>query len=338
MRNLRTVLTAAAVVSGVIAIGVGSARVPVAAAGAPLQTPATSGGDRARLLGTYRLVTTEVKDAAGKWTLTPGFNSTGYITYSDSGYMGVHIMPKDRPKFAAAQPTAEEAQAALRGYTAYFGPFIMNEKDQIVTHHRIGTLSPGGDPDFKRYYDFVGNRLILTPVPATGGKEEATNHLIWERQPDAPLSAEAKKFAGVSQLLYTDRYTEKDGKIVARGERNDTRAGSWIIYTPTGHMMVHLMDKAGRLTSAGRGAPPDRAIATYRSYAGYFGRFAVHDSENPRSVVHNQEGTINPGKETDAKLLYEFNGNVLRLAEPQTTANGETAGELQYWERLPSLK
>src|SRR5262249_35191635 len=150
----------------------------------------------------------------------------------------------------------------------------------------------------------------------------------------ANLSAEAKKFVGVRKLLYTDRYTEKDGKMIAHGEKNETRAGSWIIFTPTGHMMVHLMDKSGRpTTGGGRGGSPDQALAVYRSYTGYFGRFTLHDNEKPRYVVHNQEGTTNPGRESDAKRFYEFNGNILRLGAPPTTNDkGETTGGHLYWE------
>ena len=73
--------------------------------------------DRARFIGTYELVTIEMKDpASGKWSPTPNFNSNGYIIYADTGHMGVHIQPKVRPRFAANVPTGEEAQAALRGH------------------------------------------------------------------------------------------------------------------------------------------------------------------------------------------------------------------------------
>ena len=128
--------------------------------------------DRAKFVGTYRLITTEVKDASGKWSRTPNFNSIGYITYSDTGHMGVHIMPRNRPRFASNMPTGEEAQAALRGYTAYFGSFTVNEQDKLVVHHRVGQINPGGDVDAKRFYDFDGERLILTPAPANGGSKD----------------------------------------------------------------------------------------------------------------------------------------------------------------------
>src|SRR5205085_3726267 len=102
--------------------------------------------DRSRFVGTYELATTEMKDpASGKWSPTPNFNSNGYIIYADTGHMGVHIMPKVRPRFASNPPTGEEAMVALRGYTAYFGSFTIadKEKDRFVVHHRFGQISPG---------------------------------------------------------------------------------------------------------------------------------------------------------------------------------------------------
>src|SRR6202035_5845666 len=109
-RSLTTVLTVAAAVVVPTVLGSGTV------AG---QGPAPGTNDRTRFVGTYELVTTEVKDpATGKWSPTPNFNSNGYIIYADTGHMGVHIQPKVRPRFAANIPTGAEAQAALRGYTA----------------------------------------------------------------------------------------------------------------------------------------------------------------------------------------------------------------------------
>src|SRR3954468_18244781 len=156
MKSLRAALILAAVVSLPAAIGVLATDVSARVSSPAAQTPATnSHSDRERFVGTYSLVTTEVKDANGKWTQTPNFNSIGYITYSDGGHMGVHIMPKVRARFAAAQPTPEEAQKALQGYTAYFGSFNVDDKDKVVVHHRVGQINPGGDVDARRFYEFV---------------------------------------------------------------------------------------------------------------------------------------------------------------------------------------
>lgn len=295
--------------------------------------------DRQRFVGTYRLVVTEVKDPSGKWIRNPTFNSVGYITYDESGYMGVHIMPRNRTKFAAAVPTPAEAQAAVRGYTAYYGPFKVNEQEKSVFHEKgIGQLNPGGTPVFKRFYEFVGNQLILIPGDNGITKDQATSRLIWERMPDAPLSAEAKAFVGTYRLLYTDRYTLQNGKETAHGEKTEARAGSVIIYTRSGHMMVHLRDTQGRQKYAGTTPTPDEALAAFRSYVGYFGTFKVHETAKPVYVVHHLEGALNPGMGPELQRFYQFTGNVLRLGGPPTTADGKTTGGHLYWERIPPAR
>src|SRR5262245_27671425 len=97
MRRLTTALTAMAILSPLSLAGVAPRPGPGGAAPertATLQGAATADGCVDRFIGTFRLVTIEERDATGKWSQTPSFNSIGYITYSDAGYMGVHIMPK----------------------------------------------------------------------------------------------------------------------------------------------------------------------------------------------------------------------------------------------------
>ena len=102
---------------------------------------------RAPIVGTYQLVGPNVKDESGAWVPTEDFNSLGYITYSDRGYMAVNVMPRDREPFAGdSEPTAEEVHAALQGYTGYYGPFSVEEDEDggYLIHHRIGQINPGG--------------------------------------------------------------------------------------------------------------------------------------------------------------------------------------------------
>ena len=332
---LGTVLAVVAVMSVPTSLGGRAAAVAEGATQA-------STSDREKFVGTYRLMTVEGKDAAsGEWVERPNYNSIGYSTYAETGHMGVHIMPRSRTRHASNPPTGEEAQAALRGYTAYFGSFTVDEAGQFVVHHRFGQINPGGTVDAKRFYDFAGERLILTPAPADGGgKDTATVRLIWERLPNAPLSDEARKFVGFHRLLYTDRYREKDGEMVFHGERNDDRAGtSYIIYTPTGHMMVHLMQKEGRMKYAGNQPTPDEALEAFLSYTGYFGRFTTYENFDPPFLMHNQQGTTRPARDVDAtKRFYEFTGNVLRLGgPPRLNEAGDRAGGHLYWERQPPI-
>src|SRR4051812_26045275 len=80
-----------------------------------------AGGDRQKLIGVWRLVSIT---ADGKVNPARGGKPTGYIFYTESGEMGAMIQPERAPvPMAGKQPSPQEAQAALRGYTAYFGTY-----------------------------------------------------------------------------------------------------------------------------------------------------------------------------------------------------------------------
>jgi hypothetical protein len=335
-RRLIRALTIVTAMSSPAALGVGTFVDPSAQV---TQPPAN---DRAKFVGTFALVSSDVRDPAnGRWSQAPGFNSNGYVTYSDGGYMGLHIMPKHRAMFRSSQPTGEEAQAALRGYSAYFGTYTVNEIDGSVVHHRVGQLNLSDAPDAKRFYEFDDDRLIL--LPSDGGtREKATRRNVFQRMPEAPLSAAARNFVGFYKLLYQDSFRTKDGQVVFHGDRVDTRAEtSYMIYTPSGHMMFHQMDREGRTRYAAREPTPDEALRAYRSYSGYFGRFVTYENHTPPFVYHSQLGTITPSAYSEQRRYYEIAGNLLTLSVPPTVpdAAGElTGGRHAHWERLPPLR
>jgi hypothetical protein len=132
---------------------------------------------RKPFIGTWRLVSIE---GGPQSTASRGARPTGIIMYDQHGLMNVQIMPdRPRPKWTGA-PTPEQALEAIRGYTAYWGTFTIDEKAQTVTHHRQGMLD-GGIVDYVRKFELTkdGNRVTLTPI--SGGSTETPTHLTWER-------------------------------------------------------------------------------------------------------------------------------------------------------------
>ncbi len=75
---------------------------------------------------------------------------------------------------AGAEPTGDEAKAALADHIAYFGTYSIDERACTVTHHRAGSVQPGDKGDVVRGYEFAGDRLILRPVGTT-------REVIWQR-------------------------------------------------------------------------------------------------------------------------------------------------------------
>jgi hypothetical protein len=129
---------------------------------APVTGAQTAARDTPRFFGTWRLVSD---------------TTTGIMIYDSLGNMAAQVMPnRVRRRYAAAEPTPDEAKDAITGYLAYFGTYTIDEGARMITHHRKGNINPGGvGDDVVRTYVFESNdRLVLTP---TG----STNKIVWER-------------------------------------------------------------------------------------------------------------------------------------------------------------
>ena len=75
-----------------------------------------------QLLGFWRhVVERRVNDTTGA-VMNEATRAPSVIVYTPSGYVGVHFPPLNRAKFAAALPTDDEAQAAIRGSSVITAP------------------------------------------------------------------------------------------------------------------------------------------------------------------------------------------------------------------------
>jgi len=112
-----------------------------------------------------------------------GPDATGYISYSDDGYVFVHIMKKDRENYTVNDPfvgTAEEDAAAVKSSISYAGPFTINGGE--ITHHVTHSSFPNwvGSKQI-RSARFEGSTLVLSAAGATFQGKEVTAYVTWER-------------------------------------------------------------------------------------------------------------------------------------------------------------
>ena len=134
-----------------------------------------------QLIGFWRIDSVERKTTEGE-SLPADQYADGYIIYTPSGHMAVHLMRPDRPRYAGASPTPEEVDAALRSYVSYFGPFTVHSDSDYVVHHRIGHSDPSQmGTDAQRFYEFTGNQLILQPPVATVEGQQVQSFIRWNR-------------------------------------------------------------------------------------------------------------------------------------------------------------
>jgi hypothetical protein len=107
------------------------------------------------------------------------------IVYTPSGFVGVHFVPLNRKRFAAAEPTDDEARAAIAGYVGYYGALTVYPG--MVFHHRIALLGPQQGDTLKRFAEVEGSEIHLRFPPTTNRGQESTTLVTLKR-----LSGEAE--------------------------------------------------------------------------------------------------------------------------------------------------
>jgi hypothetical protein len=296
----------------------------------PAPVPPTVRAINARFAGVWKLVDEDSRDAAGKEVPLPYAASGGrfgYITYDPLGYMGVVLAWAAQPTVSRPEPTVDEAAAALQRYNSYWGSYAVDEAANVVTHQTMGAVMPSfAGTNQQRRFTITGNRLALRPPPAAGGDQRT---LTWERVPDlANLTRTHRQLIGFWRLLSFESRNASNQLLAS----NPGQTG-FLVYTASGHVMLHLMQPYRR-RDVGSAPTPDETMATYRSYASYFGPYTVDEATGV--VVHHLDASFNsaaPG--TDLELHYGLPGRRLTLKTPATKdSDGQEGHETMTWERL----
>ncbi|MFC2028271.1 lipocalin-like domain-containing protein [Chloroflexota bacterium] len=135
------------------------------------------------IVGTWRIVSTEVRSEDGHVSYPDGHNSRGYLIYSDDGYFSITIMKSDRSRYASDDfrgGTTEELAKAAETYVAYCGRYSLSESS--VTHHIDASLFPNWvGADQQRFIEFDGDKLLLSTPPFLIYDKQQRAYLIWER-------------------------------------------------------------------------------------------------------------------------------------------------------------
>jgi hypothetical protein len=123
---------------------------------------------RARIVGTWKLVSTEetMKDGSTRAMPEYGPDGKGFLMYQSDGYMCADLVNPHRPKWAdPVHTTIEEKVAAADGSFAYCGRYEIDVKQRQIIHLPEVATNPGyvGSRQI-RPYTFENDRLILSDV------------------------------------------------------------------------------------------------------------------------------------------------------------------------------
>jgi hypothetical protein len=136
------------------------------------------------LVGTWNLLSWEVRSSIGTTTRPIGESPTGVITYDATGRMAVQLMSGDRPRCESPDPfgaTPDEIVAAWMGFISYAGRYEHDPVGKTVIHHvEICSFPNWVGTTQERFYEFDGDLLVLSTAPISLGGESAVSTLLWE--------------------------------------------------------------------------------------------------------------------------------------------------------------
>ncbi len=135
-----------------------------------------------KLLGSWRLVSWEERDEAGRVSYPLGPHAVGQIMYTPDGRMSAQLMRPGSGRFASEDwrsATPAEKSTAWGDYFGYFGSFSIDADNNAIVHHIEGSWFPNlVGTDQIRFFRLEGNRLILD-ADTKWGKV----HIVWEKAP-----------------------------------------------------------------------------------------------------------------------------------------------------------
>ena len=138
--------------------------------------------DHRRFVGFWQFDRLERRIEAGDAVPVEPTWVDGFIIYTASGHMAVHLVRPDREPFLEVRPTADEATAAIRTYISYFGPYTIHVDDGYIIHHRSGCWYPSCmDTDAQRFYEFGDGTLTLQPPAREVNGQMVQDSLVWRR-------------------------------------------------------------------------------------------------------------------------------------------------------------
>ena len=139
-----------------------------------------------QLAGVWRLVSSEFRTSGGEVIYPLGEDAQGQAIFTETGFISGQLIRQGRPPFASgnqASGTAQEMEAALQGYVAYYGTCEVDVEKQTLTTHVEGSMYPNWVGGFQtRFYQLNDKQLTLTTPPITIGEEDITGVLVWERR------------------------------------------------------------------------------------------------------------------------------------------------------------
>jgi hypothetical protein len=138
------------------------------------------------LVGSWRLLSREDRTPSGELRIDPslGPDPVAFVVFDAAGYFTAQFMKRDRSGDAPVESRSASRNntAAIGGYDAYFGTYVVDDEDGVVTQRFLGALSPEDvGKEVTRRLRVVDDRLTVEVDTTSADGEPVTRTLVWER-------------------------------------------------------------------------------------------------------------------------------------------------------------
>ncbi len=135
------------------------------------------------LQGTWSMLAWNNQADDGSRVYPLGKDATGYISYSDDGFVFVHLMAASRMLYAVNDPfggTPAEDSAAIESQITYAGPYTFHG-DHVIHHVTHASCPNWVGTQQRREVALTGNQLTLSAAGALFQGRQVTAFVEWER-------------------------------------------------------------------------------------------------------------------------------------------------------------
>lgn len=136
--------------------------------------------DRTPLVGTWRLVSFELRSPSGEVSHPFGPDVTGYLFYNADGYMSAAFMSAKRGAGPSEDLAEAGAETSYDAFMAYCGEYEV-EGDRIIHRVEVSSLPVWTGTVQERIFEIEGDRLTLLTAPLLIAAETPVGHLVWDR-------------------------------------------------------------------------------------------------------------------------------------------------------------
>jgi len=132
------------------------------------------------LLGVWQLKSWLLFDKEGNQHFPMGEDAMGYIIYTNTHTMSVHLSKAKRTLFQTASifhPSLEETHVSYEEYLSYSGAYEIIAENKVLHQITMGTYPNWIGGTQERTFKVMGNELHIT-----NSLEEGETALVWVKQ------------------------------------------------------------------------------------------------------------------------------------------------------------